>query len=74
MKTTFVENTSGLGIEIIPETPEDFAMLLRFANNAKRETPDIFLSFSNKVYMNVYMRKIRPSIQQNLINPKRRKR
>jgi len=71
MKTTFNENHNGLGIEIIPETPEDFAMLLRFANNAKRETPDIFLSFSSKVYMNVYMRKVRPSIQQNSIRRKK---
>jgi len=74
MKVTIEERNNGLELEFYPETIEEVGTLFRFANNAKREPADIFLTFnSDKPYMNVYMRKIRPSVQQNSINPKRRK-
>jgi hypothetical protein len=75
MRVSIEERNNGLELEFYPETVEDMTKLLRFANNAKREPADIFLTFgTDKPYMNVYMRKIRPSVQENSINPKRRKR
>lgn len=75
MKVSIEERNNGLELEFYPETVEDMTKLLRFSNNAKREPADIFLTFSSdKPYMSVYMRKIRPNSQVNSINPKRRKR
>jgi len=73
MKIQFLESGHGVNFTLYPETVEDSSQLLRFANNAKLENPEIYLSFHDKIRMEVFMSKIKPSVQQNSINPKRRK-
>lgn len=70
MKTTINENDHGLDISIEPETVEDFAALAKFAKNAKIEPADIFLSFSSKPHLSIWMKKIHKDKQVNSINPK----
>jgi len=74
MKIEFIENGYGVNFTLYPETVEDSSQLLRFVNNAKLEKPEIYLSFHDNIRMEVFMSKIKSSVQQNSINPKRRKR
>lgn len=69
MKTEVTENKWGLSIEVIPETTQEVAQLLRFANNAKAEKPSVYFSFSSdSPYLNIHMSKIKESVQKNSIS------
>lgn len=66
------EGKYGTTFTITPETPEEVATLARITQNSKAEKPTIYLSFSDKPYMSLDLRKIRPNVQRNSISNKRR--
>jgi hypothetical protein len=70
MKTEFDDSDYGLNITIQPETVEEFATLLRYAKNANSEKPEVYISFKKRTYLNLWLRKRKPSVQNNNINPK----
>jgi hypothetical protein len=57
MKVEFEDAEHGTSIVILPETIEEAAQLMRFSANARREPADIYLSYYNKVYCSIWMRK-----------------
>ena len=74
MKLEYQEGKYGLEINLKPETPKEAAQLLRFANNAKAEKPDIWFNFSSdEPNLQITMNKKRPAVQWNSINPFRKK-
>ena len=68
MTTKIKETEYSLEINLIPESMSDLALLLRFANNSKRDKPDIFLSFSNEPYCNISLAKVKKQNQINSIS------
>lgn len=66
----FTENKYGVSLELKPQNIAEAAQLLRFANNAKLVKPSIFLSFSDSIYCNIHMEKVKETVQKNSINPK----
>ena len=69
METKIDDSDYGLNIIIQPETVEEFATLLRYAKNANSEKPDVFVSFRNNPYLNLWLKKRKPSVQNNVVNP-----
>lgn len=56
-------------IELVPETPEEVAQLLRFTSNSKREVPQVDFRFgSNEPHCTIFFKKLAPSKQLNSIN------
>jgi hypothetical protein len=73
MITKIDESKYGLNLTLEPETIEDFSLLLRFGMNALAEKPNVFVSFDNKPYCNIYLRKRKEIVQLNSINPSTRR-
>jgi hypothetical protein len=70
MKFDYNENKWELGITLIPETPKEFAELLRISRNAKAEKPVIYFSFSTDTpTCSISLAKVVPEKQTNSINP-----
>lgn len=70
MKFTYNENKWELGIAMIPETPKEFAEMLRIAKNAKAEKPSVYFSFStDDPCLNISIAKVTENKQTNLIDP-----
>lgn len=69
MKANFDDSDYGINITIEPETVEEMAMLLRYSRNANSEKPDVFMSFRNKPYCSIWLKKRKPLVQKNSINP-----
>ena len=70
MKFDYNENKWELGITMIPETPKEFAELLRISKNAKAEKPMIYFSFStDNPYLTVSIAKVEATRQTNSIDP-----
>jgi hypothetical protein len=67
MKATISEHSSGLSITLNPESVKEYSQLLRYAKNAKKEKPSIYLSFRNEAYLSIWLRKIKASVQKNSI-------
>ncbi len=58
-------------MELVPETPEEVAQLLRFTANSKKQTPEIDFRFNtNEPYCSVFFRKLNPIKQTNSITNK----
>jgi hypothetical protein len=69
MKMTFFENENGMSIDMIPETPEEVAMLFRVTNNARAEKPSISLYLSGKEpSCSIWLRKISKEKQINNVS------
>ena len=62
MKIEFQETNYEYGFTLRPETPNDFAQLLRIAKQSKREVPNIYTSFYND---NPYCAISMPRIESN---------
>lgn len=69
MITKLDESKYGLNITLTPESVEDFALLLRFGMNALAEKPTVYVSFENKPYCDIWMKKRNERVQRNSINP-----
>jgi hypothetical protein len=69
MKTEISDSDYSVDITITPETPEETAILLRLALNANSEKPNVFMSFRNKPYCSVWIKKRKLSVQKCSINP-----
>lgn len=70
MKFEYFENKWGMSIMLEPETPKEFAQVLRMSKNAKAEKPNIFFSFSDdKPVMSIDLAKVRENVQRNSIKP-----
>jgi hypothetical protein len=69
MKTEVNENKYGLNITLEPETVDEFASLLRFAKNSNSDKPQIYLSFQNEPYCDIWLKKRKESVQKNSISP-----
>lgn len=72
MKFDLSEGKYGTTLTLTPETPEEVATLARITQNSKAEKPSMYLSFSEKPYMSLDLRKIQPSKQCNSISNKRK--
>ena len=69
MKIEFNEWQFGCEISLTPETTKEAAELLSVAKNAKAIKPVVSFRFSgNEPYLNVYLEKIKPSVQSNSID------
>lgn len=71
MKIELKEGDYGVSIEVIPETVQECGILLRLANNAKREKPDIYFSFNKSnaaPYASIWLKKLNPMKQINSIS------
>ncbi len=73
MKFELEERQYGMELMITPESVEDTGKLLRFANNAKSERPEIYMSFSSSVECYITLKKVSSAKQTNSINPFRKK-
>jgi hypothetical protein len=69
MKATFDDSEYGLQISIEPETVKETGMLLRFAKNANSEKPNVYLTFKENIFCNIWLNKRKPSVQNNIISP-----
>ena len=70
MKLQHNEGDHGLELNLEPETLKEVSQLFRFANNAKREKPYVYLSFNGDTpYLNIYMRKKRGPKVSNTVHP-----
>lgn len=70
MKFEFNEGDYGAGFNLIAETPEECAQLLRIATNCKAEKPAIRLFFEAKeITFNIWMRKVKKNVQRSSIAP-----
>lgn len=71
MKIEFDENKFGGDFTIYPETPAEFAQLLRLAKNANSSKPEIHVNFStDNPYCSLWIKKRKESVQSNAISPK----
>lgn len=70
MKFHYNENKWEFGVTLTPETPKEFAELLRISKNAKSEKPQMYFSFStDEPTCNISIAKVVPEKQTNSINP-----
>lgn len=70
MKLELEETKDYLSLTLVPENVAEANKLLRFCNNAKKQAPDIYYSFSGEqAHGIITMNKRRPSLQINSINP-----
>lgn len=68
MKVEIYEGPNGLNVNLTPETVEETAKLLRYANNARAEKPSVYFSFSSdKPYLDIWLTKVKESVQSNRI-------
>lgn len=70
MKTEINEEKYGLNITITPETVAEMASLLRFSINANSDKPEVYMSFRNNPYCNIWLKKRAESVQKCSISPK----
>jgi len=73
MKVEFSESEYGANITLTPESIFEVAQLVRFSKNARKEKPDIYMSFSSHEpvpYCSIWMSKVKPSVQVNSISNK----
>lgn len=70
MKIEFFENEVGSSVDLVPETPEELAALLRMANNSKSEQPDISVHFSTTPQCSIWIRKVEKVKQVNYLSAK----
>jgi hypothetical protein len=57
MKVEFDEWDQGCQINLIPETVEETAQLLRMSQNTRREPTTVSFRYRKDVYCNIFMRK-----------------
>ncbi len=70
MKFHYHESKWELAITLTPETPKEFAEMLRISRNAKAEKPQIYFSFStDEPTCNISISKVQVQSQTNSINP-----
>ena len=68
MRYEFSEWENGCELVLFPENVEEMAQLARVAKNTKAEKPSISLRFGKAApSLNLFMRKIKPSVQSNEI-------
>lgn len=67
MKTIINESKYNLDITLEPETKEELLQLLRYASNAKKEKPYVYMSFKNEPYCYISLKKVKESVQINSI-------
>ncbi len=59
MKIEFQETNYEYGFTLKPETPQEFAQLLRLAKQSKREVPDIYTTFySENPYCSISIKRL----------------
>lgn len=70
MKFDYWEGKHGMEVRMIPETPKEFAELLRISKNAKAEKPDIVFDFSSdNPRCNIFINKRHESNQIDTLKP-----
>lgn len=57
MKIESNDSKFHLYLKLIPETPEEVAMLARYAMNAKKKKPEIYLNLDGAPRMAIYLDK-----------------
>jgi hypothetical protein len=62
MKIEFDDSEYGTGITLTPETLEEASLLMRLAANTKKETPEIYLSYYDKIFCSIWMKKRKDKI------------
>jgi hypothetical protein len=70
MKIEFSEYQFGADIQLTPETPKEFAQILRFTKNAAAKKATIYFSFSSdEPVCSIFMDKVKPTVQSKSIRP-----
>jgi len=69
MKVEFFENEYGSDYQLVPETPEEVAKLVRISMNSKKEKPEIslYLPYDGPPKMNIWIKKLDKKKQTNSI-------
>lgn len=70
MKADFNESPFCTWVDLIPETPEDVAALLRMVENTKAQKPELIIWFKKGVSAQIYMKKIDEKAQTNAYSNK----
>jgi hypothetical protein len=69
MKVEFCEWKELIYINLVPETLDEAAKLLRFGMNTLSDKPSISVSFSGKINCSIYIKQRKSRTQRNSINP-----
>lgn len=69
MITTIEENDYGLYFNLKPETPNEVALLARYALNANSGKASVYMSFYKEPYLSISLSKRKKAAQRTSINP-----